>query len=142
MPLPSSCSVCTMFQQPGNLCRRHSPGQTTARLEVAHWPAREPTSRCRQGETDKLPVQCGDCLSWWQPDGRPLTASVLAREELDVFWSTTNRPEREAKWWKKSGLCVRSTAVPGFETQTFHPRVTHATDCCGDGEAIPDDSGG
>jgi hypothetical protein len=134
MPLPPSCAACGMFEQPGNLCRRHAPAPTIARREVAHWPRREPTSRCGEGSTD-LPIQCGQCDFWWQPDGKPLDAPVInPRPHTNPLWHVSAPADQRPEWWSQSGLCVHHTASPAGETQTYHPRVTHATQGgCGDG---------
>src|SRR6476620_11632236 len=140
MAIPPSCAACGMFQQPGDLCRRHAPSPATAQREVAQWPRREPTSRCGEGSHDP-PIQCGSCIFWWQPGGKPLKEWVyFSRQNKFPIWNTPARTDRGPDWWQHSGLCVRHTAAPAGETQLYHPRVTHATlDGCGEGK-MPEDS--
>src|SRR6478672_691351 len=126
MAIPPSCTKCGMFQQPGDLCRRHAPSPTTARREVALWPRREPDSRCGEGSYDP-PVRCSSCLFWWQPAGKPLvTEKVQPAGTRSPIWFIAPKGHDEY-WWAQSGFCVRYTASPAGETQLYHPRVTHAT---------------
>lgn len=131
MPLPQSCAACTMFQPNGALCRRHAPSPTTAKLEPAKWPKREPTSRCAEGNVEKPPIACQDCFFWWpEPNGQPLTPSRVERAGI---WASRS----DDGWWKHSGLCVHHTGAPGAESVLLHPRVTHgALDGCGAGKTM------
>jgi hypothetical protein len=135
MSLPPSCAACGMLQQPDNLCRRHAPSPTTERREAAYWPRREPASRCGEGSTDQ-PIQCGACIYWWQPDSKPLDPpNAPVKLHTNPIWHVLPSPDRGPEWWAHSGLCVHHTASPASETQTYYPRVTHATlDGCGDGK--------
>lgn len=129
MGLPQSCAVCTMHRAEGELCRRHAPGPATVRHEPAKWPQREPSSRCAEGSTDRVPIACGACFYWWQPDGKPITPKVAAAHRAAI-WAP-----KDTDWWDNTGLCVHHTAHPGGKTEMYHPRVTHgALDGCGTGE--------
>lgn len=124
MALPSSCAVCTLYK-PKNLCVAHAPSPTTAALEVAKWPMREPTSVCAEGSVDRQPITCGECLYWWTPDGQPLPEKASTRSGI---WASGHGRE-EARMF-----CVHHTASPGSESVMFHPRVTYETDGCGIGK--------
>lgn len=140
MAIPPSCTACRMFQQPGDLCRRHAPSPTTERQEVAQWPRREPDSRCGEGSFDP-PLTCRSCQFWWQPGGKPLNPPhVLVGKHTHPFWQVSAPNDRGPEWWAQSGLCIHHTASPDRETRLYHPRVTHATlDGCGDGKVPGDD---
>lgn len=87
-----------------------------------------------------MPIQCGFCIYWWQPDGKPLPPpqSMQTSAHTNPLWHVPE--DRGPDWWTHSGLCVHHTASPAGETQMYHPRVTHATlDGCGDGKMPEED---
>lgn len=127
MPLPRSCTECAFFQPKGALCRRHAAGTGNEEWEIVRWPQVKPTDRCGVGaeieDGEEGTVSCAHCIHWLQPgdDGlKPDYPQGLPRE-----------------WWKEAGFCTRFAPSPSSEEdRKTHWRVTHASDRCGDGEAV------
>ena len=127
MALPDDCGACLYWQEPHGLCQRHAPGPGQHKQEVAFWPATQRTDRCGSGsdgdDQEAARVACGRCIHWHQPGGRPLPPAERRGIAPD--------------WWQESGFCTRYAPSPGsLRGQATFWRVTHASDGCGDGDAI------
>ena len=129
--LPTNCVGCVYYPalpEPGGLCRRHAPGPGQDAFEVAHWPKVQPSDRCGSGAavtdgTGPGVVKCGACAHWLQPNGEPVRPDY--------------RQGLPAEWWALSGYCTRLAPSPSTdEARRTYWKVTHATDGCGDGDAI------
>jgi hypothetical protein len=123
--LPENCAGCGFFDRhAGKVCRRHAPIPGTEERERPFWPKVATAQRCGMGAArvaDIRPKPCRQCIHWWQPGGKPVSAS--------------NATERLVEWWSRSGCCTRFAPGPTTEEgQATHWRVTHASDACGDGE--------
>src|ERR1700733_3967604 len=127
-PRPASCAGC-VFYPAGGLCRRHAPSPTTEEFELTHWPSVRPVDRCGSGlavtDGDGAGVtMCEACLHWLQPADEPLKPAF--------------RQGRSVEWWAQSGYCTRfaPSPSPDEDRRRTYWRVTHAHDCCGDGEYV------
>ena len=127
MALPTRCGECTFFATEGSRCLRHAPGTAFEEFERIFWPAVLSEDRCGSGEKvgngKEGPVSCAFCIFWHQPGGLPLKPDY--------------RQGMSEDWWKDTGFCVRFAPSPsGEEGRIMYHYVTHATDCCGDGEEV------
>lgn len=138
MSRPASCSTCSFHQPNKHLCRRHAPGSTDRRFEVAKWPSTELDSRCGEGKTDEGPIPCDSCIYFWRPGGiSPDPGDGSANGAVKPsLWTVNKSAKWDTEWWRNAGYCVRYAPSPGNETRTAYPRITHSRlDGCGDGEA-------
>ena len=127
MALPPNCGGCGFRRQGQSPCRRHAPSPAEEEFLLTHWPPVRETDRCGDGtdagESDAQ-VRCGRCVHWYLPNGEVLAPPV--------------RYGRSRDWWGQAALCTRSAPSPGGdEHRRVFWRVTHESEGCGDGEAVP-----
>ena len=134
MTLPATCAVCKLHSAEGpdgSQCCAHAPSPTDTEFVLVSWPRIKITDRCGSGisigEDEGGIVPCGRCMHWWQPGEKPLEPAY--------------RQGKGREWWSGTGLCTRYAPSPAHGTSskgTFWT-VTHETQGCGDGEAVPDE---
>lgn len=128
MPLPRTCSECTAYDKQGH-CIRRAPVPSTTEDEWAKWPLRQDNSRCMEGIMDRKPILCRDCFFWDLPDD----VEILVNEQPESAMAIWLNPE-EIERRKRAKYCILRAIGPSGHTEMYYPRMTYATDSCGDGE--------
>lgn len=127
MALPQACSVCAFFTA-AQQCHRHGPSPSEEKLAFVEWPKVPAEARCGAGavgapDEPPLLVRCEYCIHWLQPSGQPVKPDYARSRSLE--------------WWARSGYCTRFAPSPSSEKgRKVFWKVTHAEDCCGDGEDV------
>ena len=134
-PRATSCLSCVLGHLPPNAtpeggrveCHLHPPSRDTHPHLRVHWPHSLIDNPCSSGveanPAAEPPPTCGTCASW-----RQLTAAERTE---------ANPKDNPAlvKWLPLAGRCLRYGPSPMLRDDTLlHPRLTHASDHCGQHE--------